>query len=160
LAKFGFNVSKGGVHTSRTIMFDELELLFDAVEASGAVRETYLKAIIDDNCLKKRSVKTRRLTAGHLTSLYALDPSIPLFRGFRFFWQRDPVSHPLVTLLCAYARDPILKAAPRLSSISPRAKPSPVNPLNPARYGPSAPAARTNMPDYTALKSTKATVPA
>lgn len=110
LSKFGFSFSKGGVHTSRTIMLEDLELLFEAVTNPITSREIYLKAIIKHNCLKKRSVKTRQLTARHLTDLYSLDPSVTIFRALRFFWQRDENGHPLIAILCAYSRDVILKS--------------------------------------------------
>jgi len=92
-------------------MLEDLELLFDAVANPAASKEDYFTSIIEDNCLKKRSVRTRKLTARHLTDLYALDPSIALFRVLRFFWQRDKEGHPLIALLCAYARDSILSSS-------------------------------------------------
>ncbi len=96
---------------ARTIMLEDLEFLFEAVIDSAVARDEYVKAIVEHNCLKKRSVKTRQLTAGHLKSLYVLDPSVTIFRALRFFWQRDSDGHPLIALLCAYARDAILKSS-------------------------------------------------
>ena len=75
LSKFGFSFRKGGAHTARTMMLEDLELLFEAVADHAAAKDEYLKAIIEYNCLKKRSVITRQLTARHLTDLYILDPS-------------------------------------------------------------------------------------
>ncbi|MDA3895904.1 MAG: hypothetical protein PF482_07145 [Desulfobacteraceae bacterium] len=111
LSKFGFSFSKGGAHSSRTIMLEDLDLLFDAVADPAASKDEYFSSIINDNCLKKRSVRTRQLTARHLADLYALDPSIALFRVLRFFWQRDKGGRPLIALLCAYARDSILSSS-------------------------------------------------
>ena len=70
----------------------------------------YLDAIQTANCLGKRSGKTRTLTFRHLADLYALDPSVLVFRALRFFWQRDVDGQPLLAALCAYARDPLLRA--------------------------------------------------
>jgi hypothetical protein len=110
LSKFGFSFSKGGVHTARTMMLEDLVLLFETVTDPEASRDEYLKAITEHNCLKKRSVKTRQLTAKHLIELYALDPSVPIFRILRYFWQRDKKGRPLIALLCANTRDAILKS--------------------------------------------------
>jgi len=51
-----------------------------------------------------------------LRELYALDPSVPLFRVFRKLWELDKADRPLLALLVAYARDPLLRvtAAPVL----------------------------------------------
>jgi len=110
LSKFGFSFSKGSVHMARTMMLEDLELLFEEITDPTAPQNEFLKAIVEDNCLKKRSVKTRQLTAKHLTDLYVLDPSVAIFRALRFFWQRDKDGHPLIALICAYARDSLLKS--------------------------------------------------
>ena len=89
LMHFGFNFGRGGAHTSRTMMLEELEALLAYVHQPEAVKADYLRAIKEDNCLGKRSGKTRTLTCRHLVDLYALDPSVTLFRALRFFWQRD-----------------------------------------------------------------------
>jgi hypothetical protein len=111
LSRLGFSFSKSGVHKARTMMLEDLELLFEAVTDPAAARDEYVKAIVAHNFLKKRSVKTRQLSAGHLKNLYALDPSVTIFRALRFFWQRDSDGHPLIALLCAYARNTILKSS-------------------------------------------------
>lgn len=92
-------------------MLDELESLLAYVSQPDAPKDEYLKAIVEDNCLAKRSGKTRALTYRHLVDLYALDPKIVLFGAMRFFWQRDPDGRALHALLCAYARDSVLRSA-------------------------------------------------
>ncbi|MEA3486854.1 MAG: hypothetical protein U9R20_04275 [Thermodesulfobacteriota bacterium] len=104
----GFRVGDKGTHTSRTIMFKELDLLFEDQE-QGAPREAYVSAIIDQNCLGKKTVSTRKLTCQRLSELYGLDPSIPLFRILRYLWQVDETGRPLLALLTALARDPLLR---------------------------------------------------
>lgn len=63
LVHFGFTFEKGGVHLARTMMLKELGILLDYVDSSEASKEEYISAIINDNCLVKRSVATRKLTA-------------------------------------------------------------------------------------------------
>ena len=104
----GFRIGDKGTHTSRTIMFKELDLLFGDQE-QGASREAYVSAIIDQNCLGKQTVSTRKLTCQRLSELYGLDPSILLFRVFRSLWQVNENGRPLLALLTALARDPLLR---------------------------------------------------
>ena len=111
LNRFGFRQERGGPHLARTIMLDELKLLFLFVDELNAEKDLYLRSIIKDNCLNKRSDRTRNLTVRHLVNLYGLDPSITLFRCFRYFWQRDDEGRPLLALLIAIARDAILKSS-------------------------------------------------
>ena len=111
LNSFGFRNQRSGVHSARTMMLEELRLLLSFVDDPQAEKSVYVHAIVEENCLSKRSGNTRSLTARHLANLYGLDPSITLFHALRFFWKRDPEGHPLLALLCAYARDPILRSS-------------------------------------------------
>ena len=106
-AEAGFRFGDKGTHTSRTMMLTELThvLDFGTLEAK---REDYAAAIIEDNCLGKPTASTRRLTNQRLGELYGLDPATPLFRVFRKLWEKDSRSRPLLSLLCALARDPLL----------------------------------------------------
>lgn len=110
LERLGFSYERGGVHTARTMMLAELRALLSFVDVTDAARTDYLEAIQTANCLGKRSGKTRTLTFRHLADLYALDPSLLVFRALRFFWQRDVDGQPLLAALCAYSRDPLLRA--------------------------------------------------
>jgi hypothetical protein len=92
------------------MMLVELRALLSYVEAADAAKTYYLEAIQTANCLGKRSGRTRKLTFRHLADLYALDPGLLMFRALRFFWQRDVDGQPLLAVLCAYSRDPILRA--------------------------------------------------
>lgn len=76
LARFGFSFEKGGAHTSRTMMLQELTLLLSFVDNHNSDKNDYFKAIEEDNCLGKRSGKTRKLTARQLAELYTLDPTL------------------------------------------------------------------------------------
>jgi hypothetical protein len=108
--RFGFRLQRSSTHTSRTMMLAELRGLLSYVDHPEAGKVDYRRAIDDQNCLGKRSSKTRLLTSRHLSDLYALDPSLILFRTLVYFWQRDPCGQPLLALLCAYARDAILRS--------------------------------------------------
>lgn len=108
LEYFGFLFQRNSVHTARTIMLNDLSLLLHHVSKKNSSKADYNKAIVDDNCLGKRSVQTRLLSARYLKNLYGLDPSLILFRSLRFFWSRDEEGRPLLALLCAVARDNLL----------------------------------------------------
>ncbi len=109
LERFGFSFERGGAHTARTMMLAEVRALLSFVDAADATKADYHDAIQTANCLGKRSGKTRTLTFRHLVDLYALDPGLLVFRALRFFWQRDVDGQPLLAILCAYSRDPILR---------------------------------------------------
>jgi hypothetical protein len=110
LRKLGFRWGEKGTHTSRTIMLAELQALLASCEPD-AFRESYISAILNDNCLGKRTVATRRLSSQRLSELYALDPDVPLFRVMRRFWYGGGNGHPLLAMLLALARDPLLRAS-------------------------------------------------
>lgn len=111
LMSLGFTFDLGGAHIARTMMFDELVAVLRYVEPTSTGASAYAAAIEEDNCLGKPSGKARQLTRRHLVSLYALDPEIPLFQSLLFFWPRDETARPLLALLCAYARDAVLRAS-------------------------------------------------
>lgn len=54
LSRFGFSFERGGAHTSRTMMLEELGALFTYVDRPEAEKCDYLQAIDDENCLGKR----------------------------------------------------------------------------------------------------------
>lgn len=105
----GFRFGAKGTHTSRTIMRDELSTLLLSTAAT-ATRNDYATAIIEMNCLAKPTGSSRRLTNQRIGELYALDFAVPIFRVFRRLWDMDELGRPLLTLLCAIARDPLLAA--------------------------------------------------
>ena len=109
LERAGFRFGLRGTHTSRTMMLRELTELFATV-AAEATREDYSVAIIEENVLGKRTWATRRSSRQRLSELYGLDPRLPLFRVLRRLWQADPQGRPVVALLCALARDPLLRS--------------------------------------------------
>lgn len=107
-AALGFRSGKNSTHTSRTIMLKELELLLHAMPGE-ATRNDYRRAVLDDNCLGKRTTATRKRSLQRLRELYALDPAVPLFRAMRDLWLTSSDSQPLLALLMSAARDPLLR---------------------------------------------------
>ena len=107
--KLGFSFDRNSTHTARTIMLDEVTQLLDWVRDENATQQDYLDAIIENNCLQKRSMSNRKITARHLSNLYSLDYQIPIFKAFVFLWYRDEVSRPLLAILMAYARDTLFR---------------------------------------------------
>jgi hypothetical protein len=105
----GFRFGHIGTHTSRTIMLEELSATFAAVPVDGKSAD-YATAVVEDNCLGKQTVSTRRLTFQRLRELYALDPNVPIFRILRRLWSVDKESGPLVAVLASLSRDPLLLA--------------------------------------------------
>jgi hypothetical protein len=93
------------------MMLADLRTLLDHIDDPEAARSEYIKAIVTNNRLGKRSGMARSLAARHLANLYGLDPSVTLFRILRYFWSRDPQGQPLLALICAYCRDPFLRAS-------------------------------------------------
>jgi hypothetical protein len=110
LSRFGFRFTRGGAHSSRTMMLEELCALLAYVNRPQAEKSDYFKAIADENCLAKRSGKTRKLTYQHLIDLYSLDHTFIVYRALLFFWNRDVEGRPLLALLCTFARDSILRS--------------------------------------------------
>ena len=102
----GFRDGAKGTHTSRTMMVEELQHVLRA----GSHGEALERAVIEDNILEKATTSGRALTLQRLRELYGLDSSIPLFRTLSALWARDAKSLPLLALLAALARDPLLRA--------------------------------------------------
>ena len=107
---WGFRSGERGAHTSRTIMLDELSQLLDAVPGE-AWRRDYARAVTEGNCLGKRTAATRKHSLQRLSELYGLDARLLLFRMLRDLWGRHEASRPLLALLLALARDPLLRAS-------------------------------------------------
>lgn len=109
LEALGFRFGERGTHSSRTLMLREVTDLFQSCIPSTS-RAEYANAIVMENCTGKETVSNRRLTNQRLGELYVLDLQVPLFRVFRQFWQTDFAGRPILALLMALARDPLLRA--------------------------------------------------
>ena len=89
-------------------MFSELAVILDALDVTAA-KEDFRRSIIDENLLAKKTVATRRATFQRLSELYAFDNDTLAFRVFRQFWDYGKDGRSLLAILCAAARDPLLR---------------------------------------------------
>lgn len=100
-------------------MLAELEELLAAVPADAG-REEYAFAVVEQNVLGKQTASNRRLTNQRLGELYGLDLAVPMFRVLRRLWDVDEPGRPLLALLCALGRDPLLRVtAPPVLTLAP-----------------------------------------
>lgn len=106
--EIGFKFGEKGMHTSRTIMLDELSLLL-CTGRTVPTRTEYRALIVEQNCLGKRTVSSRKLTDQRLGELYALDAKVLFFRIMRQLWNSEEIGRPLLAILLALARDPLLR---------------------------------------------------
>lgn len=108
LIRLGYRLGRGGAHAARTMMLDESSVLFEHTTPE-TTREGYREEVVSRNLLGKPTQKSRALTFRHLTELYGLDPAIPVFRVFRRLWALDEAARPLLVLMLALVRDPLLR---------------------------------------------------
>lgn len=100
-------------------MLEELRALLGACRPD-ATRTDYLAAILEENCLGKRTTATQKLSAQRLSELYALDPKVPVFSVLRRCWYADTAGQPLLAMLLSLARDPLLRlTAPAVLGMQP-----------------------------------------
>jgi hypothetical protein len=109
LESFGLKFSNGGSHISRTMMLAELDAVLATVPTHGTAAD-YREAVLNKNALGKTTASTRIKSLRHLRELYALDPAVPIFAAMRRLVVQDPASLPLLALLVAWSRDPLLRA--------------------------------------------------
>jgi hypothetical protein len=100
----------GGPSTSQTIMVSSLERLLSLLPPDASA-DSYRSAVMQENVLGKRTASGREWAFRQLRRFYALDNSSLLFRALRDLWADDPSGQPLLALLCALARDPVLRAS-------------------------------------------------
>src|SRR5271163_953113 len=105
---FGFRNDPLGTHTSRTMMLREATALFAATDAQTSY-EAMRQLVIEDNIALKDTLSTRKETFRRLSELYGLRSDILLYRALRDLWDANPVEQPLLAILCALARDPLLR---------------------------------------------------
>ncbi len=89
-------------------MLEEISQLMGALPGNATPAQ-YTNAVINGNCLSKRTNANRAISLQHLKELYALDANVPLFRVFRDTWANHATSRPLLALLFSLARDPLLR---------------------------------------------------
>ena len=118
---FGFRISTFGTILGRSIMLADLVQLLGACPSSARVEE-YESAAVDQNVLGKPTASARKFGFRNLREFYALDLGVVIFRALRSLWDADPRAQPMLALLCATARDPILRTlTPFVLSVLPGA---------------------------------------
>jgi len=132
-----------GIHASRTMMLEELRLILAAINSSANPTD-YRRAIIEENALHKKTAITRQSSLRWLRWLYILNDKFLLFRALRDLWGSDIEAQPQIALLCAVARDPILKATaemilavPEGNTVTPTMITEVVSASFPNRYNPT-----------------------
>lgn len=118
VSDYGFTVEGLGAHSSRTMMLAELRLLLEACPPTTD-RAGYRLAILDDNALLKRTIATRKESFRRLRELYGLTTTLTIFRALRDLWDHEPAAQPMIALLCATARDPMLRASAKVILTTP-----------------------------------------
>lgn len=106
---FGISETPVGIHLSRTLMLDDLRRLLEQLPPDTDA-ERYRQAIIQENVLLKPTTMTRQISFQRLCGLYALNPTVPLFQILRELWTEEHEAQPLLALLCALARDMVLRS--------------------------------------------------
>jgi len=90
-------------------MLRDIQVLFASVPPNSKVLD-YQNAIIAENVLLKPTEAARDESFRRLRQLYSLDHGIILFHTLRLLWDQANEAQPLLALLCAIARDPLLRA--------------------------------------------------
>jgi hypothetical protein len=104
LARLGIKSAGGGPHQSKTMMFADLASVF----ASGQI-ENPAGAIVGNNLLGKPSSRAREAALYRLHQLYGVGGKDPIWRILQGLWSRETSERPLLALLTALARDPLLR---------------------------------------------------
>lgn len=99
----------GGPITSQTIMLSSLSELMSQLKADATPAD-YRTAVVEDNVLGKSTDGARQWAFRQMRRFYQLDPEQTLFRALRDLWAAEVAGQPLLALLCALARDPVLRS--------------------------------------------------
>ncbi len=97
------------------MMLTELDTLLAAGPLDAATRQ---RLIMDENILGKGSAAAKQSVLRQISNLYDLGGFGPVAAGLVSLWPLDREARPLLALLCALARDPLLRdsAAPILAA--------------------------------------------
>lgn len=118
----GLRQSGGGGHQSKTMMLPELALFLEAAQRADV--HSARRSVLEENLLGKTSDAARRSTLANLNKLYGLNNPPPITRSMAILWEMSPSGRPLLALLSALARDPLLR-----DSWGPVARAQPGDPL-------------------------------
>lgn len=113
-AAWGFRTGDSGPHSSRSLMLDDMEWAMSEFAEANVTAEDFHSAIVDENCLMKRTYGARKSAYKALRRIYGLDTSLPLFAVMRKLYRQPDASVETKASLClmlAAARDPLLRAS-------------------------------------------------
>jgi hypothetical protein len=115
LTRLGLKAGGGGPHQSKTMMFADLASLL----ASGRTDDLE-GAVVRENLLGKPSIRAREAAFYRLQQLYGVGGNDPIWRTLQGLWNHEIDGRPLLALLTALARDPMLRdGAPAVLNASP-----------------------------------------
>jgi hypothetical protein len=107
LERLGFRRAPGGVHLSKTMMLVELRAVMDGFEPIQAAEIE--RAVLVDNVLAKPTGTARRPALSRLNTRYGITKPLPIQTAALRLWPRSQVGRPMLALLCALAREPLLR---------------------------------------------------
>jgi len=107
----GFRSAPGGVHLSKTMMLAELAAILDRLPVSDPAEVE--RAVVVDNLLGKPTGSARRLVLARLNTLYGILTPRPIQLAALRLWPRNAAGRPVLALLCALAREPLLRQSAR-----------------------------------------------
>jgi hypothetical protein len=105
----GFRLKQGGAHGSKTMMLREARLLFASSRPKAPFAELK-RLVLEENVVLKDTLSNREEVFSRLVGLYGLRAELRLYRALRSLWDVAEREQPLLALLCALARDPLLRA--------------------------------------------------
>ena len=106
MQRAGFKMSGGGPHQSKTLMLTELATF---IQASSESALSARELIIEQNILGKATLSARKIALARLTGLYAVTEHVPISAVMFALWSNDQSGRPLLAMLTALARDPLLR---------------------------------------------------
>ena len=92
------------IHSSRTIMFAELEKVMDF-----AIHDDSYANTLEQNVINKKTQSGIKKTTNHLYNLYGFDAKNPQFAAFKYFWQiAQEYDKAILALIYAIGQDYLL----------------------------------------------------
>ena len=120
LQPLGFRSGGGGAHQAMTMMLRELtQLLASAGDDTASIR----RVIVDENMLGKSTAAAKASAFRHLRNLYGVAARSIVADTLKALWIVDVESRPLLALLCALARDPLLRDSAEIVLGAPTGEP-------------------------------------
>ena len=139
----GLVLTPVGTHTSKTMMLKELSRLLSATLPETSYVDLR-RLVVEENVCLKATLVTRKDTFRRLAQLYALRPERLVYRAMRDLWPTSAEGQPLIAILCALARDPLLRATASVvldtavgDPVTPQMLAAAVESAYPGRYSPA-----------------------